>query len=233
MNTEWLEKRLEDDARAWRRKRPRGPELGKVLARIDLIDNRTMRRRPRPSLLLTAAILLAAIVGTSLVAIDHGSATVEVGTASVATCGSEPVSFGAYPRELAIKLIAPRTATAGTTIHPSLQVRSLDGLPHSVDDAAQPVESVVVYRGKVVGKYKGTLSGTGFAFHLSGHEMHSIPTNPLLLSGCTSGHVNSVHPNATRKPLPPGKYELEAALVADSGNWQLVSPPESVTIRSN
>lgn len=229
-----LEQRIADDARRWRDVRPTGPELATALARLDdAVAPRLRRTTSRASLLATAAAVLAAAVCLGGFVAVHGAGNSSaVGPASVPTCGKAPVTSGKYPREIAVRLVAPHVAVSGATILPSVQMRVRDGRAHVVADLGQPVESYIIYAGRVVGKYSGVIGGgTGFGARLSADSSVRIPTSPLLISGCPTGNIDPAQPDASRKPLPPGHYTLEAVLQADRGTWQLVTPPVTLVVR--
>jgi hypothetical protein len=82
---------------------------------------------------------------------------------------------------------------------------------------AQPVNVVIVRDSLIVGAYTGAVGGTGVAVSAtaSSRDGQAIPVAPVLLSGCPAATIDYAHPDATRRPLPSGEYQLVAVLSAE------------------
>jgi len=93
-------------------------------------------------------------------------------------------------------------------------------------DTGSPREVGILRDGQVVGFYSGGVTGIGYGGHgISRSNPLQVPATPVLLSGCPTEPVNSADPGATRRPLPPGDYQLQTI-----DNGPIVSDPLNITI---
>lgn len=229
MTNDRLEQRLIADAQRWRAARSDDVDLHAVIARLDRPRaGRALRLPPRTALIVSVAAVFAVALGIGVFAVVRPSALRPgIGPANLPTCGDAPATSGQYPAGVTLRLIAPRTAVSGTTIHPVLELLSQNGRSRVIPDAGSDPEPSILYRGHVVGQYNGAIGGTGLGVRLGAKPVR-LPTSPLLLSGCPAGATNPAHPDANRTPLPPGRYQLVASLQSDtsgSGKWTMTTPP--------
>lgn len=147
------------------------------------------------------------------------------------TCGTSPVTSSETPQNLVLTLAAPRSAPSGTWLHPTItiQVRG-SSVPRAYGFAGAPVTDVV-RGGHIVGAFSGDIAGTGIGLRI-GNQPVRMDGGAVLLSGCAANPVEFTNPDATRKPLPPGKYQLVASIHLDKnrGRAVLASQPVDITI---
>jgi hypothetical protein len=128
------------------------------------------------------------------------------------SCGDSPRSSGPDAALVTLTLAAPSTGRSGTAIATQATLSA----SANVDDLSSPAAVVIVRTGRVVGAYRGAVGGTGL--EAMAGAIANVPTEPLLLSGCPRGAIDGAHPDATRKPLPVGDYQVIATI--DTGNYQ-------------
>jgi hypothetical protein len=158
------------------------------------------------------------------------------------TCGDVPVSTEPPQSRVSGELTGPAQAKAGSTVRLQVQLRSNQGKPEPLETGL-PADVLVVRGGYVVGRTDGPVAGVGL--DLTVPAQGTIPLlseedqrNPLLaadvtLAGCPqpSGHGTAVSASP-RKPLPPGTYQLVAA-IEDNGHGApgvLVTQPLTVQV---
>ncbi|HEV7191718.1 MAG TPA: hypothetical protein VGN35_00830 [Jatrophihabitantaceae bacterium] len=124
-----------------------------------------------------------------------------------------PTSSARDDGRIVLTLLAPSRAVSGSTITSTATIK-VAGSSRVVDDLGQPVDVYIVRGGKVVGAYHGMVAGTGVIVGPDARSGtgQSVPVTPVVLSGCPSGPIDYARPDATRHPLPPGLYELIAAM---------------------
>jgi hypothetical protein len=127
------------------------------------------------------------------------------------TCGDAPRSSGPDAALAILTLTAPSTGRSGATI--SLQANLT--VSADLDDLSTPAAVDIVQNGRVVGAYRGDVGGTGLGARAG--TTGTVPTEPLLVSGCPRGTIDHAHPDATRQPLIAGNYKLIATI--DTGEY--------------
>ncbi|CAN5669368.1 hypothetical protein BH10ACT8_BH10ACT8_06710 [soil metagenome] len=159
-------------------------------------------------------------------------------------CGPLPTSSGPAAAVATVRLTAPGTAAAASTI----QVQaSLDVAHDATRIITGPSSSdvLIVQDGQVVGRSNERRPALAVPLQLQsgrGRLLQAVPTS-VVLSGCPSGTGPG---DAQRSPLPAGDYSLVAVLgysvdslngAADGGNaapgaasYALVSEPVAVTV---
>lgn len=129
-------------------------------------------------------------------------------------------------------LTAQPQARSDSTITPSATVTVIGAGPLA-GMMQQPVLVFIVRNGSIVGTYAGAIGGTGvgFAADAAPSTGFAIPVAPVLLSGCPAAPIDFAHPDATRRPLPPGDYQLVARLECDGAAPSVISSdPVGITI---
>jgi hypothetical protein len=183
--------------------------------------------RRRTQAIMAAVGLAVAVAAGSFFAAVHTSHLSPGAPGAVAatlrTCGAMPTSTSPLASSVVLTLSAPAAARSGTTINAVAVLRAI-GATVTVPDAGLPVLVDVVQGSAVVGTYTGAIGGTGLAAAIDSRGQE-LPTAPLLLSGCPSGRIDYAHPDASRRPLPAGSYQLVAVLDIS----QLAGPSEEVT----
>jgi hypothetical protein len=229
-----LHERLVADAHHWRAARSEELDLDAAIARLESPrvgwTHRPARRTP---MLASLAVVLAAAVGIGIfAAVRRSPLPSRAGPANLVTCGDAPGTTGHYPRGVTLRVIAPHTAKSATTIRPELELVSQHGRPRLIADAGSDIESYILSGGHIVGRYSGSIGGTGLGIRL-GQTPIRLHTIPLLLSGCPTGAIDSAHPDANRVPLPPGRYQIVASLQSDkTGAWTMTTPPTAIQVVS-
>lgn len=235
MTNDRLDQRIVADARHWRETRTDDLDLTAAIARLDRPRSRRPLVRPRgTALLVSVAAVFAIALGIGLFTVARPAALrAGVGPASLPTCGAAPATSGQFPAGVTLRLIAPRTAVAGTTIYLQLELRSQNGRTRVIPDASSDIESYVLYAGHIVGQYTGAVGGTGLGIRLRAKPIR-LPASALLLSGCPAAPGSHAHPEANRTPLPPGRYQLVASLQSDAiGNWMMTTPAVPLLVTSH
>lgn len=229
MNDLELEERLRTDAERWNATRRTGRDLAQAMQRLTADAGLRPRSRYRPTLAVAAVVLVVSAVATAAALIGSGT-TNTANTGALPTCGHAPTSFGRYASRVVATVSAPPSAASGSTIHPDLSIRALGDQPVRLD-TGQPAPVYITQHGEVVGRYGGLVGGTGLGMTLTSKPT-AIPVASLLLSGCSRGPIDFAHPDASRQPLPPGRYQIVATLAGGRHNheWQIASTPSDITI---
>jgi len=141
-----------------------------------------------------------------------GCASSSAAGGGLPTCGSAPVTSGPASALASITLTAPGEARRGSVIRPTVTVRVAGA--DEPKDLGLPAELDIVRAGKVVGTYHGAIAGVGLWLRPEAHSAQGqqLPAEPLLLSGCPAAKVDFADPDATRRPLPAGEYQLIASV---------------------
>jgi len=159
------------------------------------------------------------------------------------TCGTVPVSDGAARSVVAASLSGPAKAQSGSTVSMTVELRSLTGKVEPFV-TGQPFDLLITRGADVVGRYEGAVAGTGLELAVPaagalavGHPVDGSHDDfaAVLLSGCPAG-VDMAKPDATRRPLPPGGYQLVAVLEDDTTSGDeahLVSAPYPLTVTAH
>ena len=159
------------------------------------------------------------------------------------SCGKVPVSLEPPQSRVAAVLQAPAQAKPGSTVRTQVQLRSNRGRPEQLDTGL-PYEVLVVRNGSVVGRSDGPIAGVGLTITVpaSGTTPMIDPAGgdpdhfgDVTLSGCPLPYKQdpNVASPSPRKPLPPGTYQLVAALddrVGDKSGL-LVAQPSTIEVR--
>lgn len=177
------------------------------------------RRRRRTRLLAGMAAVAALAIGITGVTVASGA--LRRGSAyAEGDCGVAPLAQAEGPAAVELRLVAPSTVVSGTRIAVQVQARSLDGGPHQLLTGLRP-DLDWVRQGRVVGSEDGP--------HVDMGLIHLVPADgswstftwdaPALtavqerVGGCTAVVDNA----GRRRPLPPGRYDLVAALRVEAG----------------
>lgn len=139
------------------------------------------------------------------------------------TCGRVPVSNGPNAKTIAATLRAPTSARAGTKIKATIVLTAKDK-PVGFDSGL-PAELLIANGRRVVGRYEGFIAGTGVGTNLEPGRTVTYPVDGLL-SGCPHD-LKVAKPDATRRPLPPGIYQL-VAVMEDNVTYGSGTHPTSI-----
>jgi hypothetical protein len=225
-----LDERLRTDAARWNAARPPGPDLAEAIERLSPDAPPRRRTWRRPALAVAAAAVAVSAIAIAVEQIRPGNTNSANGKPLV-TCGVVPTSNGPYASRVVLTLSAPSSAISGETIHPQLTIRAAGHRDVRGIDVGQPAAVYITRHSEIVGRYSGLVRDTGLGMTVT-KEPTAIPAASLLLSGCPQREIDLAHPDASRQPLPPGRYQLVATLVSESRGhqWQLASEPSSITI---
>jgi hypothetical protein len=129
------------------------------------------------------------------------------------SCGNAPKAYGPSAGRITLTLIASSNGKSGSVL-PAKASYKLAGTARLTQDLTQPADVAIMRDGIVVGAYLGPKAGTMVS---ATAVPESVPISwPVLLSGCPIGQIDIANPNATRRPLPAGTYELVAVMHAGS-----------------
>lgn len=186
---------------------------------------------PRAAISAAAAtVVLAVGVVLAVNWTSSGSASAAGNPATLHACGAVPVSNGAHARSVRATLTAPTTARSGTRIAAQIVLSSTTGASVQLQ-TGQPSDLLIIYSGKIVGRYSGSTLGTG-AYVTVGPQTKSFPAG-VLLSGCAS-KVDPARADVGRRPLPPGHYQLVATMedlaAGFSSEAVLATQPVDITV---
>jgi hypothetical protein len=228
MTVNEIDERLSRDARRWQATRPAGPGLDDCLRALSGTGAQPGRRW-RLAAVAAAAVMVLLVVAVAVALrsrAEHPSGPTG-SRSSLRTCGKVPVPKGAVSRQAVLTISAPLQGRAGTSVEVTATVRAVGRAADGVDVGA-PADVVIVKNGAVVGRYLGGIGGTGF---LIASAAKPVPALAALLSGCPSGTIDISRPDASRRPLPPGRYQLVATLDPDGGDsFRIVSNVWPITI---
>jgi hypothetical protein len=182
-------------------------------------------RRRRIRLSSVAVVACLAILAGALTLSWLGGSRVPAGD-NIAACGTLPSATSTLNQDTRVTLRAIDSAVSGTRIHLEVVVSTNR---ERLELATPPFPPVLIVRGdEVVGKYTGDVNSSGMVLSLTQARPAETPTS-VLLSGCPT-QQDSADPDGSRKPLPPGTYDLVAVL-EDSGNGgSLISDRLSIQI---
>ena len=200
----------------------------------------TVRRPRRSPQVRRRAVVLAAAGSVVVVAVagyaihDWTSTPVKTAhtAAGLATCGTAPTATSTDRVDLEFALTAPARAATGTLITVGATVRNLTGRQLEIAGFGGAQDLVITQDGKIVGKYAGASADTGVDAVMAPGEAATMPPGTLLLSGCPQGDTDDAHPNATRKPLPPGRYQIVGTFkeAPETGRQTYVSRPITIDV---
>jgi hypothetical protein len=158
---------------------------------------------------VAAVVVTVAAISAGGLLIYQSASPRHTASGGLPTCGSAPTPRGNDAGKIELTLRAPASATRGTTIQVAREVHSLTGkAEYVVGENESAAGIVIVQDGKVVGKYRGGVAGFEVGISAPPRGVAALPAARVLLSGCPTGPVDDAHPDASRKPLPPGHYEL-------------------------
>lgn len=146
------------------------------------------------------------------------------------TCGRAPADSPTAPRRIAAALQGPVNAASGSVVDLQVMLQSLTGKAERFDTGL-PVAIVIIRQGDVVGRFGGVNGGGYIQIKVPASGQAPLPDEygptQILLAGCVRDPVDYTMPDASRRPLPSGDYELVAVL--DGGGspdtMNLVTPP--------
>lgn len=179
-----------------------------------------------------AAVVVVLAVGVALAVnwTSTGSASAAGNPAALPSCGSMPVSNGPHARSVRATLTAPSTGRSGSRVTAQIELSSTTGAAVSLQ-TGQPSDLLIIYSGKVVGRYSGATLGTG-AYVTVGPQTKVFPAG-VLLSGCAH-KADPARPDVGRRPLPPGHYQLVATMedlaVGFGADAVLATQPVAITV---
>lgn len=147
-------------------------------------------------------------------------------------CGPAPVSDGPLTGLVGASLTGPTTAVSGSELRLRVQLRSLDGRSHLFESGHS--ELSVLKQGRVVGEYEGGELAYGLQATVGASPIAPWEVTGLM-AGCPRHPVDDGWPDLTRKPLPPGSYDVVAVLPDVSGkpSGDLVSAPLHVEVTAD
>lgn len=193
----------------------------------------SMRRPGRwPAALAVAGVIVLLTVGV-VIAVNlpsTGSASATGNPATLPSCGSMPISNGAHARSVRATLTAPTKGKSGSRVIGEIELSSTTGAAVPLQ-TGQPSDLLIIYSGKVVGRYSGSTLGTG-AYVTVGPQTKAFPAG-VLLSGCAS-KTDPARPDIGRRPLPPGHYQLVATMEDIAAGYSpeavLATQPVEITV---
>jgi hypothetical protein len=192
------------------------------------------RRRRRRRLGATAVTVLALYGAGSAVVPGHDLPRVTAGLVQTGmlTCGSVPVSTGPKAKRMTASLQAPSSGQAGLRVDLQMTFSSTDGRRVFVDTGS-PL-TLIVRDGYVIGKYPDDGGMAAIAYGAAAPGGIPLPTN-VVLSGCPHGRTDPMHPDHSRNPLPPGRYDLVAVIRETDGTKTgrpsvIVSAPTTIEV---
>lgn len=192
------------------------------------------RRRRRARLGATGAAVVVLYAAGSVVVPGHNLASVATGLVQTGmlTCGSVPVSTGPKARRMTATLQGPPSGQAGLSVDLQMAFTSTDGQRVSVSTGSPA--TLVVRDGYIIGKYPDNGGMASSAYGAVAPGGGAIPAN-VVLSGCPHGPLDLMHPDHSRSPLPPGRYDLVAVIQEVPGTTTgepsvIVSAPTSIDV---
>ena len=171
------------------------------------------------------AVLALSLLAASVISACSG------GGSGLRTCGSAPSTSPETPTSLVLTVSAPRSAAAGTLIYPKITIHVRGTASTRAYGFGGGPVTYVVKDGQIVGKFAGFIAGTGMGLEI-GNRPVELSGGAVLLSGCARDAVEPVDADATRKPLPPGTYQLVASinLMKNRGQAVLASRPVPIIV---
>lgn len=198
----------------------------------------------RPPAFAATAMLLAgcaaaagAAAGPSPKATPTAPTSVRATATALRTCGKVTSSTGVHRKVLTVRLNGPTVMATGQTFHGTVTVSLTPGSrQRSVAlTTGSPALPVIAQGTAIVGAYEGGVAGVGYSGVIRpGHPYHFPPDRYatfVLLRDCPT-QVDPIHPDRTRKILPPGRYTLYVSIEDDGPgpNGVLLSQPHPLTI---
>ncbi len=198
----------------------------------NVAEARRRRRRARLGATGVAVVVLYA-VGSAVVP-GHNLPGVAAGLVQTGTltCGSVPRSSGPKAGRLTATLQGPPSGQTGLSVNLQMTLHSTDGQRVSVSTG--PPSTLVVRDGYVVGKTPDDSDMPAIAFEAVAPGSQTIPTG-VLLSGCPHASKGPIRPVQSRRPLPPGRYDLVAVITETPGTTAgevsvIVSAPTTIHV---
>jgi len=193
------------------------------------------RRRRRAYLGISGVATVAVLAAASVIVPGHNLPRFAAGVAQIGmlTCGKPPLSTGPKAAQMTVALQAPASGQAGLRVDLQTVFGSRDGQPVTVDTGYP--ETYVVRDGYIIGKYPDDAGKADIAFLAVAPDGQSLPTS-IVLSGCPLGPTDPMRPDASRRPLPPGRYDLVSVVseLPRSGTDRhlsvIVSEPVSINV---
>lgn len=150
------------------------------------------------------------------------------------TCGPLPDASVGVSRQVQVSLHGPVEGASGTRYSAAVSLKSITDQPLSV--AFGDPELYILSGGHVVGRYVGGSRRTLRMLTVPGGD--SVPLEAsVLLSGCPDGPTDRSRPDATRRPLPVGAYQLVAVVAVSTsgeppqrGRDHVVSQPLAIQV---
>lgn len=182
-----------------------------------------------------ATVVLAVIAGLAGCA-TSGSSPAKSPTAapSLATCGQLTATTGALRDVVEVRLSGPHTLPTGAdfaaTVTVSLRADAKQATVSLMTGA--PVLPVIVRGTDIVGEYEGAVGGVGLSGTITRAHPYRFPKQATVsLRGCPHRPVDPVAPDATRRPLPPGRYTVYAYIDDESSrDGEVRSEPFDLTV---
>lgn len=174
------------------------------------------RRRRRAGLGASGVAVVVLFAAGSAAVPGHNLPGVAAGLVQTGmlTCGSVPTSSGPKAGRLTATLQGPPSGQTGLSVNLQMTLHSTDGERVSVSTG--PPASLVVRDGYVVGKSPDDSDMPAIAFDAVAPGSPTIPTG-VLLRGCPSASTGPIHAEQSRRPLPPGRYDLVAVITETPG----------------
>jgi hypothetical protein len=229
-----VEIRLRDAADYWNQQFAPLRSIDELM-RERTLDERTVRRQrvrgwPVNSIARVAAMsgvvlsLIGAVAWYSGLLSGRSPSPSQSSSRGPITCGEVPHSS---IRGYRMHIRGPASGVTGSRIRVQVGVDSTAAT--KVLDIQAPADILIVSEGKVVGRYSGAVGGTGLELRTRQRDQ-LIPSDSVLLSGCSRGTLNSARPDSSREPLPPATYGLVAVIYSEARTPVLVSPAFAIRV---
>lgn len=148
------------------------------------------------------------------------------GSHRLASCGDVPPAASAHAVVRA-HLSAPKRAATGSRV--AVEIKLSSSRSTRVQAPAKVV--LIVRDGWVVGAYEGALTAEKHVVELRPGTPVTVRRKVVLL-GCPTQKVDLVHPNASRRPLPAGVYQLTVG-VNQPGGTTVAAAPVTITVTTD
>lgn len=136
------------------------------------------------------------------------------------TCGELPPAFSA-DAGIKAQVYAPKSAASGSKV--KVRIRLSTASPRRLIVHHNMMR--IVRHGQVVGAYGGA-STADLRLVQVGPNQPATVTQPVRLLGCPKDEkVDPAHPNASRSPLPAGRYALVAVIPLPRGKKRSIPVP--------
>ena len=148
------------------------------------------------------------------------------------TCGTTPVSTGPKAQRLTATLQGPASGQAELSVNLQMAFSSKGG-QHVLVNTGAP-STLVIRDGYVTGKYPDGGAVAAIGYTAVAPDGTSLLAN-VVLSGCPHGPTDPMHPDHSRSPLLPGRYDLVSVIKEIPGTTTedlsiIVSAPTTIDV---